>query len=443
MKKKAIIALVVLLCAATFVLPAGAFDYEYATPNFSYVHLLVDGNPALFIGFHGEIEGFDNQRLFTLRNGELIALQPTHDGDYSPWLTRVQSPNTSFQRRFAIDFRQWPPHQQFEFAVDVENATFTAIEVQTERIAEPRMAGGVLNAEIIYRLLTDPDFVPERPALAEDDFHVGTPWYTIGPMLFIAAFIVLLGIAVASILCSAVQKRRKPHASGNSLKWIFIFACIALIALPALLTAMLFFAQPSSSGLDDLKFATPHFAFARVTVDDTLLLFINADDEMVFTMHNGEVLTLQPSQNEDFSWWFERIHSEATSITSFYRRFPSSPFSRHRLFEIAVDADDLSYSIMEFQPEFIRPRLAAGESNEELIHRLLTEPNFRPEEPQSYGGIRGMNRFDWEVTILMGGVIGIIFLLGAVPTSLLFWLINRKRRKSHVPQDQNEVLDLR
>jgi len=214
----------------------------------------------------------------------------------------------------------------------------------------------------------------------------------------------------------------------------------AIIVLMTLLCAAMFMLPARALDIAGLQFATPNFAYALVQVDDTTVLFISFNGEIdgfhgdaVFALHNGEVHQLQSAHGEDFfSWrlWRMRIRDNAEWAAIRYS-FGAAPW-----YDIAVDVENFTYTITEYQPELIRAALAFGLPTEEIIYRLLTEPEFVPEEPEELErdwswarpplSHRAINFLHWE-----GWLMGISFAVGVAITSLIFALIIRKRARQN------------
>jgi len=222
-----------------------------------------------------------------------------------------------------------------------------------------------------------------------------------------------------------------------------------IIVLVVLLFAVMFALPTGALSLPPPSFATPNFVYALVHVDETPVLFINFDSETngifaqtVFTLYNGEVRQLQPTHTYDdeaYAWqWDMRIDSIARWGTERHS-FGNSQWDPW--FYISIDTENFAYTITEYRPQRIRAAFAYGMPDEDVIYRLLTDPDFVPEEPeiiefssfpQRSAFWRMIDFLLWErllITIALGG-----FVLGAVITSLIFALIIRKRRKHHAPK---------
>jgi|GEM_PF-2966782 len=223
MKKKVIITLVALLCAAVFVLPVSAAP-PVPPPSFAYILIHIDERPVLFLGIsppqslHAFREGQSMlERAYTLDEGQVRPLLRAGQGRWG---------NGRIQTAGEPIWLSWdtPSFSRFthDIAFDFNDFSYTISEYRPNFI-RPGIAAGEPTEDVIYRLLTDPEFVPEPPEAPEerefDDFTVGFPWYVIGPLIYFSLVFVLgaavIGLTIALIISHRKRKRHAPKSQND------------------------------------------------------------------------------------------------------------------------------------------------------------------------------------------------------------------------------------
>jgi len=240
-------------------------------------------------------------------------------------------------------------------------------------------------------------------------------------------------------------------------KWTSIVLAVILLAIGL--------AVPAGACIAPLPMPQgPFFSYSRLNVDDNIVVII--DRQEFYAYNNGALRQLEPTQDSLISDLIQltghrHVHTDELRWLSFVS---SNPLVVH---EVAFDFEDFSYIVTELAPqtwledpafqekfearngsetlawldvwvqESRVSRLAAGYADDEVMLRLLTDPDFAPEPPRfvsSFGYLDEIpsNSLEaprnlWPFAVGSGGV---VLLAAAVAVPLII----RRRRKRDAPE---------